>query len=186
MPVLFLPRRKAPAALVVLCLCLAVVVAAGCGGDKPARPGPGGERRVELAGGSATAPPNWAPLNAANLALVEGGPDAALRRRDGTAILSVSRGDKPPGSIGEQQAKLLRELRPRVPDLIGLRAKEVRTEAGPARSFTVERGGPTGLARVVVVPAGDGSYVLELAITSTEGTAAREAGRIIRSFKADD
>jgi len=177
------PRRAVIATALALSLALAV---AGCGGDSAAKPGPGGERRVDLAGGSATAPPAWNPLDAASLGLVEGGPDAALRRRDGTAILSVRRGEKPPAAIGEHQAKLLRELRPRVPDLLGLSAKEVRTEAGAARSFTVQRGGPTGLARVVVVPDGDGSFVLELAITSTEGPAAQEAGRIIRSFKAED
>lgn len=184
MPVPSRPRRAAAA--LSTAAVLVALLAAGCGGDEAAKPEPGGERRVELAGGSATAPPSWNPLDDRSLALVEGGPDAALRRRDGTAILSVSRGDKPPAAIAEQQAKLLRELRPRVPDLLGLRAKEVRTEAGPARSFTVERGGPTGLTRVVVVPDGDSSFVLELAITSTEGEAAREAGRIIRSFKAED
>lgn len=176
-----LPRRRRAAAL-ALVLALSV---AGCGGDDAPERGPGGERRIGLAGGTALVPPGWDKVNDANLALVEGSPDAALRRRDGTAILSVRRADKPPDAIGEQQAGLLRELRGRVPDLVGLSAEEVRTEAGTVRSFTVRRGGPTGLARVVVVPDGDESHVLELAITSTEGSAAGEAGRIIRSFRTD-
>ncbi len=166
----------------MLVAVVACCVLAGCGGADKVAPVPKGEHRVDLAGGTATTPDGWDKITDANLQLVEGAPDAALRRRDGTAILSVRRGDEQPAAIGEQQAKLLRELRPRVPDLQGLRATEVRTAAGLARSFTVLRGGPTGLARVVTIPDGDRSYILELAITSTQGTAAKEAGRIIRSF----
>jgi hypothetical protein len=172
-------------AVAALSVALAGGAAAGCGGKKAAAPGPGGERQIALAGGSATVPPSWEPLDKANLALVEGAPDAGLRRRDGTAILSVRRGDKPAEALGVQEAKLLGDLRPRVPGLRGLRAADVQTRAGRARSFVVEHDGPTGLARVVVVPDGDQSYVLELAITSTAGTSAREAGRIIRSFDTD-
>jgi hypothetical protein len=150
---------------------------AGCGGaGKP------GDTRITTAGVSFDVPPTWEVVNGDALALIEGDPDAALRRKDGSAILTITKSDDRPTGLGPAGVALQRRLARAVPDLHAVQGSEVRTRAGKAYSFKLVRDQPEGPARVVEVPSGSGSYVLELSLQPRAVKAAGEVGRIVRSF----
>src|SRR6478672_1206157 len=103
---------------------------AGCGGaDTP------GDTRVKTAGVSFDVPPTWEVVNGDALALVEGDPDAALRRKDGSAILTIKKSDVVPKGLGPSGVALQRSLARAVPDLRAVQGSEIKTRAGKAYSF---------------------------------------------------
>lgn len=179
--VLQCPLMCRPLAVLTLAAALA---AGGCGSDaaKQSRQQQPGDRTAKRDGVSFLVPPAWEALNANELGLVEGSPIAAARRRDGTAILTVRKAGPVPGKIAAAERALRASLTHRVPDLRSIDGRAIRTAAGPGLSFTLVSAGASGLARVVEIPHGKGSYVLELALQPNAGTSAREAGRMIRSF----
>lgn len=166
-----------PISLAALAALAVVAALAGCGGaDTP------GDTRVKTAGVSFDVPPTWEVVNGDALALVEGGPDAALRRKDGTAILTITKSKDAPTGLGPAGVALQKRLARAVPDLRAVEGSEVRTRAGKAYSFKLVRDQPEGPARVVEIPSGGGSYVLELSLQPRADKAAGEVGRIVRSF----
>jgi hypothetical protein len=168
-----MPRRPfAAAALAALALA-----AAGCGGaDTP------GDTRISTGGVSFDVPPTWELVNPQTLALIEGDPAVAVRRKDGSAILTMTRAGKLPADVGAAGIALRARLQRSVPDLRGVRGTKFTTRAGSAFSFLLVRDMPEGPARVVEVPSGDGSWMLELSLTARAATAAEEVDRILRSF----
>jgi hypothetical protein len=168
-----MPRRPPVAAALVALL----FVLAGCGGaDTP------GDTRISTKGVSFDVPPTWELVNPQSLALVEGDPDVAVRRKDGSAILTMKRASKVPDDLGAAGLALRTTLRRSVPDLRAVRGAKLKTRAGDAFSFLLLRDMPEGPARVVEVPSGDGSWMLELSLTARAATAAREVDRIVKSF----
>lgn len=172
---------RRPLALVSLAAALA---AGGCGADgaKQSTQQEPGDATVKRNGVSFLVPPTWEALDSNALGLVEGSPIAAARRRDGTAILTVRKAGPVPARIAAAERVLRAGLTRRVPDLRSIDGRTIRTAAGPGFSFTLTSEGASALARVVEIPHGRGSYVLELALQADAGTSAREAGRMIRSF----
>jgi hypothetical protein len=162
---------------ITLAALAAVAALAGCGGaDTP------GDTRVKTAGVSFDVPPTWEVVNGDALALIEGSPAAALRRKDGSAILTITKSNDAPKGLGPSGVALRRRLSHAVPDLRAVEGSEVKTRAGKAYSFKLVRDQPEGPARVVEVPSGSGSYVLELSLQPRADKAAGEVGRIISSF----
>jgi hypothetical protein len=160
-----------------LAALLTTAALAGCGGsDTP------GDTRVKTAGVSFDVPPTWELVNEETLALVEGDPDAAVRRKDGSAILTITKGARVPDHLDPAGVALQRSLQKSVPDLRALKGSTVKTRTGTAFSFDLVRDRPDGPARVVLVPAGDGSWVLELSLQPRAEKARAETARIVRSF----
>ena len=157
-------------------LALAAVLA-GCGGS-----GGSGATRVDTAGVSFDVPKEWELVNPETLALVEGDPDAAIRRKDGSAIVTIKKQAPVPGTLGGAGTALQRRLQKSVPDLRALRGSTVRTRAGKAFSFELVRDNPDGPARVVVVPAGTDSWSLELSLQPRADKAKAEMAQIVSSF----
>jgi hypothetical protein len=161
------------AGAVVLALCLALT-----GGGAEAKPAP---KRTT---------PNWtAPDGAYSIAtprgwkaVASGSAATVIERADKRGVVVIRRRaavDEPLPSLG---AKLERRLRKQIPDFrpAGARLAPIGGEQGLV--FTFVRSRANQVQSVVVAPAGDRSYTLDLVADGDAPDVARELAGMVRSF----
>ena len=141
----------------------------------------------KLAGASGNAftltyPEGWRPLTKARLDALPGKPLAVLRREGGAGYIVLRQEKRAPRSFAQFSSNLTRELDKRVPDFRKQSARNVRIRAGEAFFYSYIRAQRGTVHSVLVVPAGDRSYVFNTVSRGGAEKVARETARIILSF----
>ena len=113
---------------------------------------------------------------------VPAGMQAVLRRADGKAFIVVREQRPLTGDPHKLVRGLDRELERRLGDFTRTQAQVVNIEAGQAISYTYARTRVGTANGVLLVPAGDRSYVIDTIVAAGANDAARELGAILRSF----
>ena len=132
---------------------------------------------VSAPGFTMSYPDGWEQLDRAPAGMAAG-----VRREDGRAFLTV-REEKPlAGDPDKLVGDLDGELGRRFGDFRKGTAQVVELEAGQAISYTYARTRVGTANGVLLVPAGDRSYVIDTVVAAGANDAARELGAIVRSF----
>ena len=158
----------------VLALCLALA-----GGGEPATPATAPTFTAADKAFSISAPRGWT-------AVADGSAATVLRRADERGVLVVHRRPQLAGSLESLAAGLRRTLERKLP---GARPAGVRTVpigGAGVLVFTFVRPASGQVQSVVVVPAGDHSYTLDLVADGDAPDVARELAAMVRSFAPED
>jgi hypothetical protein len=129
-------------------------------------------------------PEGWQSLGGEALARQGGNALTVLRRRDGKGFLVVRAEGRAPESFRSFTRQLDREFEKRVPDFERRSTRTLRIKAGPAYFYSYIRRRRGTVHSVVLVPAGQRSYVLNTIAPGGEDDVARQLGRMIVSFDA--
>ena len=130
-------------------------------------------------------PAAWEPYSAEELLAFDSPPLGVVRRDERDAIIVIRR-DKPfSGNLGRFARDLREELDDRLRDFRESAARLVEVEAGNAFYYSYVRTQQGTAHIIVIVPAGDRSYVMNAVIRGDADDAARETGEIIRSFDVE-
>ena len=125
---------------------------------------------------------DWQKLSPGQLRALSNVPLAMLRQNNGKGVIVIRR-DKRAVSLDKRFASELdRQLRARLPDYRLISARIVSTRAGGAFYFAYVRLRRGTLHTVLIVPAGDHSYVLDTVSNPGAGDVSKEIGKIIGSF----
>lgn len=154
---------------------------------------------VNLAGGSGDSPPahtytapghafsiavpsGWRTLSGAELARVQGGAAAVLRRSDGRGVVVVRRTAAVRGDLRAVAVALTADLRSRFAGFRLVSARLVRVRAGGAFLYTFVRGA-SGTAQSLAITRVRGiTYRIDSVVRGDSPDAARDAGAIVASF----
>lgn len=177
-----LARRKAAALTLAALIAAAIVVSLFVFGGSSSHT----EHGPSSAPFSVKLPAHWKAVSSSQLSSANGPAIAAYERTDGTAVVLVRRGSTLP-VISQQFVKTLdARFRKNLPGYAPLAARIITTKAGAVFFFSYVR--RTGKKRgtvdtVVLVPAGDHSFVLDTVSNPTSTAAAKDLGSIIDSFR---
>jgi hypothetical protein len=141
--------------------------------------------RLEVSGSDSFTldyPSRWQPLSGEELGALPGRPLAVLRRKDGEGFVVVRRQKRAPRDFNVFSADLTRALDKRVPDFQRQSSRTIRVGAGKAFFYSYIRRRKGTVHTVVLVPAGERSYVLNTISPGGAEDVAREVARIILSF----
>lgn len=126
----------------------------------------------------------WQALDARALAAQPGRPLAVVRRPDGSGLIVVRAAGRAPASFEAFSRQLDREFARRLPDFERRSARVVRVEAGRALFYSYIRTRRGTAHSVVLVPAGERSFVLDTVARGGQRRVAAEIGRMIVGFEA--
>lgn len=126
----------------------------------------------------------WQSLKGEALAEQPGDPLTVLRRKDGKGFLVIRAEGRAPTSFATFTKELDREFKKRVPDFQRRSARTLRIKAGPAYFYSYIRKEQGTVHSVVLVPAGQRSYVLNTIAPGGEDEIAKQLGNMIVNFDA--
>jgi hypothetical protein len=186
-PVSRFPKPLLIGGAIVLFVLAAVVsfgIVRGTGDDaektaaKSSVAGPNGTTyRIPVAQG-------WQSLKGEALAEQPGDPLTVLRRQDGKGFLVIRAEGRAPASFAAFTKELDREFKKRIPDFQRRSTRTLRIKAGPAYFYSYIRKEQGTVHSVVLVPAGQRSYVLNTIAPGGEDEIAKQLGRMIVNFDA--
>lgn len=127
-------------------------------------------------------PEGWSPDSGAELAAFTDPPLAVLRHDEGRGVIVIRLEARFAGNLQEFADDLEQELDDRLPDFRPVGARVVRIAAGSAFSYSYVRELRATAHSIIIVPAGNRSYVLDTVVAGGADDVAREAGRIVDSF----
>lgn len=127
-------------------------------------------------------PEGWRPLTAEQLIAFDNAPVAVLQHEDGKGIIVVQRQKPFAGNLQRFARDLREELDRRIADFRESSVRVIRTQAGNAFYYSYVRTRRGTVHIIIVVPAGDRSYVMNAVVSGGTDDAARDTGRIISSF----
>jgi hypothetical protein len=129
-------------------------------------------------------PQSWRPVSGEDLERIPGKPLAVVRRREGKGFVILRREKRAPRNFGAFSADLTKALDRRVPDFQKRSSKVIEISAGKAFFYSYIRRSKGTVHTVVLVPAGERSYVLNTVSQGDAPDVARQVARIILAFKA--
>jgi hypothetical protein len=162
------------AALAVLVLVTLAAVLSG-----------GGEPRAAAATATVTArdgafsiaaPEHWKRV-------AEGSAATVLRRDDNRGVVVIRRRPAVAGSLEKVAGELERSLRRRLPDFRPAGARIATVRGADRLVYTFVRPRANQVQSIVVAPAGDRAYTLDLVADGDAPEVARELGRMVTSFR---
>lgn len=127
-------------------------------------------------------PDGWRELSAEERAELEGEPLAVLRRGEDEGLVIVNAPAGPERDLDAISRRLDARLKKELPDFRKVAARVVRVEAGRALLYSYARTRKGTAHTVLVVPARERTYTLNAVVPAGADDAAREVGRILRSF----
>jgi hypothetical protein len=130
-------------------------------------------------------PASWKPLSKDEARSLPRHPIAAVRRRDKTGLVAIHvERARAGGDLNRFAKTLAAALKKGIPDFQGRSAKLIKVRSGKAFYLSYLRNGTGTLHSLVIVPAGAKTYTLTSVSNGRSAAAAREIGRMIRSFGA--
>lgn len=128
-----------------------------------------------------TLPANWRSLSIAKLTS-QGPAIAGYERSDGRALVVIRRAAPLPSITQKFVKSLDAQFKKKLADYQPVAARIITTKAGAVFFFSYIRRKKGTLDTVVLVPAGDHSFVLDSISNPNSTPAARDVGAIINSF----
>jgi hypothetical protein len=114
--------------------------------------------------------------------VAEGSAATVLRRDDDRGVVVIRRRAAVAGSLQEVAAQLEKSLRRRIPDFQAAGARIATVRGSDRLVYTFVRPQANQVQSIVVAPAGDRAYTLDLVADGDAPDVAHELGRMVTSF----
>lgn len=128
-------------------------------------------------------PDSWIALSREQLEALPESPLAVIQRKDGAGFFVLRQGGRASGNSERFAADLTQQLRKRIKDFSKRTVKIVKTRAGKAFYYSYIRKNRGTVHAIVVIPAGNRSYVINTVSSGQNAAAARQLAQMIVSFE---
>ncbi|MEX0992852.1 MAG: hypothetical protein WDZ37_02545 [Solirubrobacterales bacterium] len=129
-----------------------------------------------------TFPAGWTPLTRKELETLPGRPIAVIRQKNGKGFFVLRVKGPAPATFTKFSGDLSAELKKRIKDFQEQSSRTIEVKAGKAFFYSYIRKKKGTVHKVVVVPAGNKSYVINTVSAGGEKKIAKEVVNMIISF----